>query len=185
MLFASAPLWILVGLWLCWILPFAVRRRGGGQRAVITAPKARWGMLLQGLAFAIVWAPASFQPVPDRTRVIVSVLLALFAIFIGLSATSALGKQWRYDAALNPDHHLIRRGPYSVVRHPIYASMLLMFVSTALIVSNWIAFCIALVFFLVGIETRVRIEEGLLIAHFGNEYEEYRRRVPAYIPGLR
>jgi protein-S-isoprenylcysteine O-methyltransferase Ste14 len=185
MVFTSAGCWILIALWLFWLVPFAVRRRGGGQKASVSAPQARWGMVLQGVAFPIVWAPASFQPLPALTRVILSVVLAVFAIFIAVSATSSLGKQWRFNAALNPDHHLVQRGPYSIVRHPIYVSMLLMLLATALIVSNWIASCIALVFFLIGTEVRVRVEEKLLLSRFGSEYESYRRRVYAYIPGLR
>ena len=182
---AISPFWILLALWLVWLLPFVVRRRGGGQKPAVTARGARWGMLLQGIAFGIAAFHPPSQPSPSAIRIAIAAALAVLAIVIGMSATSALGKQWRFDAALNADHHLIRSGPYALVRHPIYASMLLMIAATALIVSNWIAFCIALVFYFIGTEIRIRIEEGLLVAHFGDEYEDYRRRVAAYLPGLR
>ncbi len=181
----SAGLWILIALWVAWLFPFAVRRRGGGQKASVTVPAARWGMIVQGLAFAIAWFHTPSQPAPPVARIVVSTALGFLAVFIGFSATSVLGKQWRFDAALNPDHKLIQSGPYAVVRHPIYASMLLMLVATALSVSNWIALCIALIFYFIGTEIRVRIEEALLVTHFGNQYEDYRRRVAAYLPGLR
>ena len=177
--------WILLALWLVWLLQYAVRRRGGGEKPAVTARGARWGMLLQGLAFGIAAFHLPSQPPPSAIRIAIAAVFGLLAIIIGVSATSALGKQWRFDAALNPDHHLIRSGPYAVVRHPIYASMLLMIAATALIVSNWIAFCIALVFYFTGTEIRIRIEERLLVAHFGDEYQDYRRRVAAYLPGLR
>jgi protein-S-isoprenylcysteine O-methyltransferase Ste14 len=182
---ASPPLWILTALWVGWLLPFVVRRRGGGQKPAVTVRRARWGMLLQGLAFGIgAFRPPS-QPSPSAVRIAIATALGLVAITIGISATSVLGKQWRLDAALNPDHRLIQSGPYAIVRHPIYASMLLMLAATAFIVSNWIAFCVALVFYFIGTEIRIRIEENLLIAHFGNRYENYRQRVFAYLPGLR
>ncbi len=181
----SAGLWILIALWLAWLLPFAVRQRGGGQKASVTAPAARWGMFIQGLAFFIAWFHAPSLPAPSLVRIVISAALGLLAVIIGVSATSVLGKQWRFDAALNPDHNLIQSGPYAMVRHPIYASMLLMLIATALIVSNWIALCVALVFYFIGTEIRVRIEEALLLAHFGDRYEDYRRRVAAYLPGLR
>jgi protein-S-isoprenylcysteine O-methyltransferase Ste14 len=37
----------------------------------------------------------------------------------------------------------------------------------------------------IGTEIRVRIEERLLAAQFGDEFRDYRRRVPAYIPFLK
>jgi len=40
--------------------------------------------------------------------------------------------------------------------------------------------CLAL-----GTEIRVRIEEKLLAAQFGEEFRDFQRRVPAYIPFLR
>jgi protein-S-isoprenylcysteine O-methyltransferase Ste14 len=182
---ASAPLFILIALWLCWLFPFIVRRRGGGQKPTVTARGARWGMLLQGIAFAIACFHPPYMPPASPIRIAISTALGVLAIIISISATSALGKQWRFDAAINPDHHLIQSGPYAIVRHPIYASMLLMIAATALIASNWIALSIALVFYFVGTEIRIRFEENLLLAHFRNQYASYRRRVSAYLPGLR
>ncbi len=181
----SPGLCILIVVWILWLLPYSLRRRGGGQEPTVTAPRARWGMLIQGIAFAIVWIPMASSAAPSSVRIAITIAMAAVAIFTGFSATAALGRQWRFDAALNSDHHLIQSGPFAVVRHPIYASMLLMLIATALIVSNWIAFCLALLFYFVGTEIRVRAEESLLIARFGKEYEEYRRRVSAYLPGLR
>jgi len=36
-----------------------------------------------------------------------------------------------------------------------------------------------------GTEIRVRVEEKLLAAQFGDEFVDYQRRVPAYIPFLK
>lgn len=186
MIVNPAIAWILLlVLWIIWILPFAVRRRGGGQKAAVTVPRARWGMILQGVGFAIASLQVPRPPFLSLARVAVAVVPSILAIVLGFSSTVALGKQWRFDAALNPDHDLIQNGPYSIVRHPIYASMLLMLLTTNLIVSNWIELCFALPVFFIGTEIRIRIEENLLLGRFGNRYEEYRRRVPAYVPGIR
>lgn len=182
---ANAGFWILIALWVAWLLPFIVRRRAGGQKPTVMAPVARWGMLLQGVGFGFACIHPPFLAPPSPIRVVIGAVLGALAVITGISATAALGKQWRFDAALNPDHDLIQSGPYAIVRHPIYASMLLMILATALIVSTWIALCVALVFYFIGTEIRIRVEENLLIARFGNVYEDYRRRVSAYLPGVR
>ena len=46
------------------------------------------------------------------------------APFTDVTGVGALGRQWRIDAGLNSDHELVQSGPYRIVRHPIYTSML-------------------------------------------------------------
>ena len=176
---------ILAVLWLIWFAPFLIRRRGGGEKPTVKARSARWGILLQGVAFAIVSFHYPFWPLPELPKIVGMIVLGLLAAALSWSAVSALGKQWRIDAALSSDHALIQSGPYAVVRHPIYSSMLAMMLATGLMLSIWILLFIAVLVFLIGTEIRVRTEEKLLSARFGPEFENYRNRVPAYIPGLR
>jgi protein-S-isoprenylcysteine O-methyltransferase Ste14 len=88
------------------------------------------------------------------------------------------------DAALGTDHRLVRSGPYALVRNPIYTSILLVFGATAVVITPWQLFLISLAVFIVGTEIRVRTEEKLLASRFGEEFQSYRRAVPAYIPFL-
>lgn len=181
----KAGLLIFILLWVIWLAPFVTRRRGGGQRAAVTAPAARWGIVLEGIGMGVAWFHNPYWPQPSTLRIIVCLLIALFACVISWTAVSALGKQWRFDAALGSEHDLVESGPYAFVRHPIYASMLLMLVATGLMMSNWIGLLIALVLYIVGTEIRVHVEERLLSSRFGDQFERYRRRVSAYLPGLR
>jgi protein-S-isoprenylcysteine O-methyltransferase Ste14 len=107
------------------------------------------------------------------------------ACLLSWTGTRALGRQWRIDAGLSSDHELVTHGPYSVVRHPIYTSMLCLFLANGLLTSSLPLFAVGAVCFVTGTEIRVRTEERLLAGHFGKQYAEYRRRVPAYVPFLR
>jgi protein-S-isoprenylcysteine O-methyltransferase Ste14 len=49
---------------------------------------------------------------------------------------------------------------------------------------HWIMVLIALPIFMIGLVIRVRIEEKLLRAAFGAQFEDYAKRVPAVIPGI-
>jgi protein-S-isoprenylcysteine O-methyltransferase Ste14 len=88
-------------------------------------------------------------------------------------------------AALIADHELIRRGPYSMVRHPVYLSFLAMTVAGALVATGWPGIVVSAAVFIAGTEIRVRAEDRLLAGRFGAEFEAYRRRVPAYLPLVR
>jgi protein-S-isoprenylcysteine O-methyltransferase Ste14 len=43
-----------------------------------------------------------------------------------------LGGNWSSSMTVKQDHQLIRQGPYSIVRHPIYSGLLLALLGTAL-----------------------------------------------------
>lgn len=60
--------------------------------------------------------------------------------------------------------------------------MLLLFCAFAVLVTPWKLFLIALVIFLIGTEIRVRTEEKLLASRFGEEFQQYKKSVPAYVP---
>jgi protein-S-isoprenylcysteine O-methyltransferase Ste14 len=115
-------------------------------------------------------------------RALVSVVLFALAAVLSRTSSRALAGQLRIDAALGPDHKLVRSGPYALVRNPIYTSMLLVLSAVAVIIAGWKLSVIALLLFIIGTEIRVHIEERLLASHFGQEFEVYKRSVPAYTP---
>jgi protein-S-isoprenylcysteine O-methyltransferase Ste14 len=97
-----------------------------------------------------------------------------------------LGRHWRLDAGLNAEHELVQCGPYRLVRHPIYTSMFCMLLETGLVLATPLPLLLpSLLVLVIGTEIRVRIEERLLAAQFGDQFLDYQRRVPAYIPFLK
>jgi protein-S-isoprenylcysteine O-methyltransferase Ste14 len=176
--------------WVLWVLVFVIHRsRGAGEKAVVTAPAARRGIFLQGVAYAVVW---SFSPISLGWRAwwpagftIASMILGPASVALAWFAIRHLGKQWRIQAALSEHHDLVQTGPYRWVRHPVYTSMLGMLLATGFAWSWWPMLLSALAIFLVGTEIRVRAEDGLLAGRFGESFVAYRSRVSAYIPFLR
>lgn len=71
-------------------------------------------------------------------------------------------------------------GIYGCVRHPVYTGLLAMFVlGPSLSLDRLTLFLAALAYLSVGIP----VEERKLIRLFGEAYVDYRRRVPALLPG--
>jgi protein-S-isoprenylcysteine O-methyltransferase Ste14 len=172
---------LLLG-WVAWSSAFLSRKRATGARQI--KKQARWGMLLEGIGFALIWQGRFWERAPGW-KLVPALLLLVSAALLSWTSVASLGRQWRIDAGLNPDHQLVRSGPYSLLRHPIYASMLCLLLGTGLVLAPWPLFLSALFIFLIGTEIRIRIEDGLLASHFGEEFAAYKRQVRAYIPWLR
>ena len=102
-------------------------------------------------------------------------ILAGYLAVMGLSV--AFGKKRESSG-------VIRVSVFSVVRHPIYLSEILLYLGLLLLnLSLAAAFVwIVAILFLHYIS---RYEERLLLARFGEEYEQYMREVPMWIPRFR
>lgn len=179
---AYAYLLIATGV-IAWFYPFVPAHRGTAAARVVNS-RSRWGLLLQFLAFSLLWQGHFWARSLPIWHAVISVLLFSLAVIISWSSSRALAGQLRIDAALGADHRLVRSGPYALVRNPIYTSMLLVLCAIAVVISGWKLFIAALLLFVVGTEVRVRIEEGLLASYFGEEFQSYKRKVPAYLPFL-
>lgn len=180
----------LTELFLCyvvWSSAFvAARKKASGQKKVVRAPASRWGIILVGVGFALVWSyirPVGFEKSP--AALIASMILGPPSAALAWAATRHLGKQWRYEAALSEDHELIQTGPYRWIRHPIYASMLGILLATGAAWTWWPMFILALIAFLAGTEIRVRAEDRLLADRFQAAFTTYSSHVPAYLPFIR
>jgi len=170
--------------WIVWMTPFFLIKRTG-VKAQRLDRRARWGILLEAIAFSLLWQGRFWERSPEPWRVVVTVVLFVLASVLSWSGTRALGRQWRMDAGVNRDHELVTSGPYRVVRHPMYASMLCLLVGTGLLVTPWPLLVLSIALFVIGTEIRVRIEDRLLAASFSDRFAAYQRTTPAYIPFVR
>jgi len=76
---------------------------------------------------------------------------------------------------------LLTQGPYAIMRHPRYLEMALGIFAYAFIANYLGAYLLAL-FTLPILHLVVLLEERELADRFGEEYAEYRVRVPRYVP---
>ena len=147
-------------------------------------------IFIQALAFALAWMIGRkpftpFLPVDWRAQYIVAaliVVLVLASLIFVASAVRTLGEQWSLQARVLEHHELIRRGPYRIVRHPIYTGMFGLLLAASLAYGHWIGLLIASLVYCIGTIIRIHSEEKLLREQFGSAYEDYARKVPAFLP---
>jgi protein-S-isoprenylcysteine O-methyltransferase Ste14 len=183
---------VVMACWLGFGAILIIGRRDSAAASAKRDLKSHAGFALQSLAYALlfVFSRTYFSPwvpMPRAAEVITGTVTALIAVcsdWFCFVAARTLGKQWSLVARVIAGHELIQQGPYAIVRNPIYLAMLGMLVATGLAVSSWEALLVATILFLVGSDIRIRSEEQLLREAFGREFEEYARRVPAFLPRI-
>jgi len=187
----------LFGVIVCWLVHVAIllfRKRPPKAPEAKRDRAATLGIVLQMSGYFLVWFQppgqdflppvAALSGIAGAAFLLFTVGLAAASVWLSESAIRTLGKQWALPARLVEGHELITVGPYAYVRNPIYTAMLGMLIATGLAMEHWTATIVAVVVFSVGMAIRVRSEEKLLRAAFGEKFEEYARRVPAVIPWL-
>jgi protein-S-isoprenylcysteine O-methyltransferase Ste14 len=177
----------LAAFWLAWAYPFVFLAPHVQKRESITvATPTRVGLFLECSAIFLAFA---FRLPPDHPsgvwRVAASLVCGPIGVVLGWTSVRHLGRQFRFHAGLYHDHALVKTGPYAIVRHPIYASLLAILLCTLFLLTPWQWMAISLAVFIGGTEIRVHSEEQLLASRFGAEFEAYRKAVPAYIPFVR
>ena len=110
--------------------------------------------------------------------------LALIGMAIALWARMALGQYWSDRVIVQADHQLVRTGPYTHMRHPIYSGVLLAVLGTALVVGEWrgvLAFAILLTNYAI----KAKREERILSERFADEFGDHQRHAGFLLPRLR
>jgi protein-S-isoprenylcysteine O-methyltransferase Ste14 len=133
------------------------------------------------LAFGGTFGGVLFRPIGGHPHwgVTIGLVVQLLGLAVCVASFLTLGRSFGFAAA---DRGLIRRGPYAVVRHPIYASYLLLqagYVLQSLAVWN----AVVMLFVTSCNVGRARAEERLL--GMNEQYEAYRIQVRwRLIPGV-
>jgi protein-S-isoprenylcysteine O-methyltransferase Ste14 len=119
--------------------------------------------------------PAS--PEAAYVGLVLTSLGAAFAVW----ARSTLGGNWSATVTVKENHSFVQRGPYRLVRHPIYAGGLLAMLGTAVVYGEAGCF-FAVVLAFVGWWLKARMEEEFMAQQFGEDYRCYQRSVKQLIP---
>jgi protein-S-isoprenylcysteine O-methyltransferase Ste14 len=109
-------------------------------------------------------------------------LLFFFGIALRWAGVLTLNRQGSVVVA--DGHKLVDSGIYKIIRHPVYAALLLELLGFGLALSNWLSILILLIPNAVSLAYRIFVEEKALEGYYGNAYVEYERRTKRLIPGI-
>jgi protein-S-isoprenylcysteine O-methyltransferase Ste14 len=176
-------IWVAVGIY--WLV-----EARGGKKVAKTEPTASrvLHLVLIAAAFALLFAEF------PRVGILGARWLPLQSWFgwLGFGLTAAgcafavwarlhLGANWSATVTVKKEHELVRSGPYTVVRHPIYSGFLLAILGTAVALGE-VRGVLALLLAFVGWFTKSQTEEKFMSEQFGPAYVRYRQEVKRLIP---
>jgi len=102
---------------------------------------------------------------------------------IALVALFSLKMSYSSSLVIRVDHRLVTHGLYRHIRHPLYLGVLVAISGAPVYASSWLGGLVLSVLVPL-ILMRIRMEEALLVEHFGDAYREYRARTRKLIPFL-
>jgi protein-S-isoprenylcysteine O-methyltransferase Ste14 len=154
------------------VVAYLVRHRA----RIVTRRRGDWFLAFGGTFVPVLLRPNGAHP---QWGVHTGLALQLLGLAVSLVSFLALGRSFGFAAA---DRGLVRRGPYSLVRHPIYASYVLLqggYLLQSISVRNAIVVVVATAFN-VG---RIVAEERVLATN--PEHAAYREKVRwRMLPGV-
>ncbi|OHD68970.1 MAG: hypothetical protein A2W19_07030 [Spirochaetes bacterium RBG_16_49_21] len=150
-------------------------------------PAGDAGQIILACLFAVTWILDTFifkytiflnRYVPLWVRIPSGVVLLVLSGYLARTGLSIVFGEERKRPGV------IRKGVYSVVRHPVYLSEILLYLGF-LMLSISLAAAVLWVIAIGFLHYISRYEEGLLRARFGKDYRRYMQDVPMWIPRLR
>jgi protein-S-isoprenylcysteine O-methyltransferase Ste14 len=108
----------------------------------------------------------------------------LFVLGYAFTAYSIrlLGRYYSTYVEVLPDHMVIERGPYRLIRHPNYLGQLVGAIGLGLALQSWVALLVLAIAAASYFAYRIRNEEGFLIAEMGADYASYMTRTKRFLP---
>jgi len=173
---------------------FRALRRPRGRATGLADKALRWPVyLLIGVPFftaaALLWRPLplTLSPLLRALALVLGTVLYFPGLGLAFWGRLVLGEMYNVSMSvgvqLNAGHRLLTTGPYAIIRHPMYAGIIVAAWGGLLLYRTWTCVFAALVF--LGLAVRAHREEQALAAEFGSEWEAYCRRVPGWIPRIR
>jgi protein-S-isoprenylcysteine O-methyltransferase Ste14 len=147
------------------------------------AADALWLVVTAGFCAAVVlaWCGA-LAPVVAPPHVAVGGAVGGIGIALAFASQLAMGNSWRIGLEAGEKTALVTRGPFAIVRNPIYSSVLVFLCGLALLVPNALMLA-SLALAVVGVQMQVRlVEEPHLSSVHGDAYRAYKQRVGRLIP---
>jgi protein-S-isoprenylcysteine O-methyltransferase Ste14 len=124
--------------------------------------------------------------VPDGAKAAIAIPLIVAGAAITAWSVIHFLKAKGTPVPFNPPSEVVRTGPYRYARNPMLTGVFILLFGIGFAVNSVSLVCVFTpLYVLVNVWELRKIEEPELEKRFGDEYVEYRRRTPMFLPGFR
>ena len=191
MLFQIFAIVILLVFYGCYFIKMFSQKKKGIRTDNIGRGKGKKGLVLMiELALKVV---TYIVPVVEVINIInnassmplgircLGVVLAVIGDVVFVISVLTMRDSWRAGVAENDKTELVTDGIYQYSRNPAFLGFDLVYIGILLMFFNTVLFEITLLVILLLHLQIVNVEEDFLVATFGQEYVDYRKKVRRYL----
>lgn len=120
----------------------------------------------------------SHSSIPFR---IIGAAMSIVGTVVFITSVLTMRDSWRAGVSKTDRTELVTGGIYQISRNPVFLGFDLLYIGILLMFFNWIL-CVVSVFAILMYHLQiVNVEEEFLLATFGDEYLQYKKKVCRYI----
>lgn len=143
------------------------------------------GLILFGIFGGGYLAPNSTEAFeqPFQNWRYFSIILILIGVSIRVLAVLQLGKAFSVNLSVSEDG-LYKKGLYRLIRHPSYLGEIIAFAGIAVAFNHPVSSVMAFLLPFMAFSYRIHLEEKMLLAEIGPDYEVYVQNTKKLVPYL-
>jgi protein-S-isoprenylcysteine O-methyltransferase Ste14 len=144
-----------------------------------------WALMILGWLVQPLVIPRTFlfNPLVNSLTLVLGVALIILGYAATLWCYASMGDMWRIGVNRKEKTTLVTRGPYRVIRHPIYGFQVVMLIGAALLLPTFFSLLIIAIHF-VCVQFKAADEENYLLGVHGETYREYLKRTGRLFPKM-
>ena len=181
----------LLGIVAWYVIRYPFERRAKRLRVVrdyrslpekVALSAALFGMAILPAFYVATGIPREADYAVRPWAIVAGIVIFIFGLWIFRRSHKDLGRNWSVTLEIREKHKLVTGGLYRFIRHPMYASFLLIALAQAFLLPNWVAGLSGLVGLAVLFFMRVDVEERMMLDTFGEEYRVYSGKTKRIVP---
>ena len=181
----------LLGIVAWYVIRYPFERRAKRLRVVrdyrslpekVALSVAFFGMAILPAFYVATGIPRDADYAVRPWAIVAGIVIFVFGLWIFRRSHKDLGRNWSVTLEIREKHKLVTRGLYRFIRHPMYASFLLIALAQAFLLPNWVAGLSGLVGLAILFFMRINVEERMMLDTFGEEYRVYSGKTKRIIP---
>lgn len=125
------------------------------------------------------------NPKAEMVMAVFGTLLIVVGTVVNIAGRLSLKENWGNQIRIYEHHTLVESGVYHYIRHPLYASTILMMYGFSFLFANPVVFFVNTVIFMPFMVYRAKQEDVLLTVTFPETFPAYKSKTGLFVPKIK